>query len=105
MEFLDPKKQRAHLVRLFIGYFLIGTALILTTIILLYQAYGFGLKNGKVIQNGLIYVSSNPSPADIYVNGQKRSETTNVRLLMPAGQYTFELKRNGYRSWKRAINI
>lgn len=105
MEFLDPKKRRAHTIRLFIGYFLIATALILTTVILLYQAYGFGIKNGQVIQNGLIFVSSNPSAADIYVNGQKRSEQTNVRLLMPAGQYTFELKRDGYRPWKRAINV
>ncbi len=105
MEFLDPKKRRAHTIRLFIGYFLIATALILTTIILLYQAYGFGLKNGQVIQNGLIFVSSTPAAADIYVNGQKRSEQTNVRLLMPAGQYTFELKRDGYLPWKRAINI
>ncbi|HEX8762334.1 MAG TPA: PEGA domain-containing protein [Candidatus Saccharimonadales bacterium] len=105
MEFLDPKKQRAHIIRLFIGYFLIATALILTTIILLYQARGFGIKNGQVIQNGLIFVSSNPPAADIFVNGQKRSEQTNVRLLMPAGPYTFELKRDGYRTWKRAINV
>lgn len=105
MEFLDPKKQKQHLIRLAIGYILIGIALILTTIILLYHAYGFGLKNGEVIQNGLIFVSSSPNPADIYVNGQKHKERTNVRLLMPAGQYAFELKRDGYRPWKRAVNL
>jgi hypothetical protein len=105
MEFLDPKKQKAHLVRLIIGYVLISIALVLTTIILLYQAYGFGIRNGEVIQNGLIFVSSRPNPADIYVNGQKREETTNSRLLLPAGQYKFELQRDGYRNWKRAISI
>ena len=105
MEFLDPKKQRAHLIRLFIGYFLIGTALILTTIILLYQAYGFGLKNGEVIQNGLIFVSSTPGSADVIVNGKKRNETTNTRLLLPAGQYAFSLEREGYRPWKRSITL
>lgn len=105
MEYLDPKKHRAHIIRLFIGYILIGTALILTTIILLYQAYGFGLKNGEVIQNGLVFVSSSPGGAEIRVNGQKRSEQTNARLLMPAGQYSFELNREGYKPWKRAINL
>jgi hypothetical protein len=105
MEFLDPKNQRAHTIRLFIGYVLIATALVLTTIILLYQAYGFGLKNGQVIQNGLIFVSSTPGSADIYVNGKKRPETTNSRLLLPAGQYSFELQRAGYHSWKRAISL
>lgn len=88
-----------------VGYALVGTALILTTIILLYQAYGFGLKNGEVIQNGLVFMSTTPNPSDIYVNGKKRSEQTNTRLLMPAGQYTFELKRDGYRAWKRAISV
>jgi hypothetical protein len=105
MEYLDPKKHKAHLIRLAIGYVLIGVALILTTVILLYRAYGFGLKNGEVIQNGLIFVSSRPNPADMYVNGEKHDKTTNARVLMPAGQYTFELKRDGYRPWKRAINV
>jgi hypothetical protein len=105
MDFLDPKKHKAHLVRLFIGYFLVGTALILTTIILLYQARGFGLKDGEVIQNGLIFVSSRPRPADIYVNNERNEKTTNTRLLLPAGQYTFRLEREGYRTWKRAISI
>lgn len=105
MEFLDPRKQKQHLIRLFIGYVLVGAALILTTIILVYQAYGFGLKDGQVIQNGLIFVSSRPNPADIYVNGKKHDDTTNTRLLLPAGQYTFRLEREGYRTWKRAITI
>lgn len=105
MEYLDPKKHKAHLVRLTIGYILIGTALLLTAVILLYRAYGFGLKNGEVIQNGLVFISSRPAPADLHVNGKKLAETTNARLLLPAGQYAFELQRNGYRPWKRAINI
>lgn len=105
MEFLDPKKQKQHMTRLFIGYFLVGVALLLTTVILLYRAYGYGFKNGQVIQNGLIFISSSPSPADIYINGEKRQERTNVRLLLSSGQYTFELKREGYRPWKRAITL
>ena len=105
MDYLDPKKHKAHLVRLAIGYILIAVALVLTAIILLYHARGFGIKNGEVIQSGLIFISSRPEPADIYINGAKNDKTTNTRLLMQAGQYTFELKRDGYRSWKRAINV
>ena len=105
MDFLDPKKARAHNIRIIIGYILIGIALILTTIILLYQAYGFGVdRKGNVIQNGLVFVSSTPNPAEVYVNGQKR-DNTNTRLLLSSGQYTFELKRDGYRNWKRAVTV
>lgn len=106
MEFLDPKKQRAHSIRIMVGYVLIAIALILTTIILLYRAYGFGVdRNGHVIQNGLVFLSSTPNPADIYINGKQHKDDTNVRLLLSSGQYTVELKRDGYTDWKRAITV
>jgi hypothetical protein len=105
MDYLDPKKQKEHVVRLMIGYVLVATAILLLTTILLYRAYGFGLRNGEVIQNGLIFVSSRPTGAEVYINGKKHKETTNNRFLMTAGQYTFELRRSGYDSWKRAINV
>ena len=106
MDFLDPKKQRAHTIRIMVGYVLIAIALILTTTILIYQAYGFGVdRNGKVIQNGLVFVSSTPNPATIYVNGKKNDNQTNARLLLSSGQDTFSLQRDGYREWKRAVSV
>lgn len=103
MDFLDPQKQKEHRFRLTVGYILIGLALAMATTILMYKAYGFGLdKHGRVIQNGLLFLSSQPSGADIYIDG-KLADQTNTRLGVPAGQYTFEIKRDGYRTWKRAI--
>jgi hypothetical protein len=105
MDFLDPKKQKAHSRRLTLGYALIGLVLLLGTTILLYLAYGFGIdKNGRVIQNGLVFVSSQPAGADIYVNGMQKGQT-NTRVVLPAGSYTAEIKRTGYNNWKRAITV
>ena len=71
MDFLDPKKRARHTIIILTGYVLIGVAIIIATIVLLYQAYGFGLnRNGSVIQNGLLFFSSQPAPADIYINGK-----------------------------------
>lgn len=105
MEFLDPKKQRAHTIRMLVGYVLIAVAILLATTILIYMARGYGYKNGEIIQNGIVFVSSVPSPADMYINGQKSKDQTNTRLTIPAGQYVFELRREGYRKWQRAINV
>lgn len=105
MEFLDPKRQKAHKIRLYIGYVLIGLIILLTTTILLYWARGYGFKNGEVIQSGRVFLSSRPTGADIYINDQRWRNRTNTSLLMEAGQYTFELRRDGYRSWRRAINV
>lgn len=106
MDFLDPEKQKAHKRRLIAGYILIGMVLVLATIILLYQIFGYGIdRHGRVFQNGLVFISSLPDNAEVYVDGQRKESNTNTRLVLPAGQYVFELKSEGYRPWKRAITV
>jgi hypothetical protein len=106
MDYLDSGKELRHRVLLFVGYVLIAIAIVIAALILLYQAYGFGLgKDGTVIQNGLTFFSSQPSPAKIYVNGELKPVATNTRLALPAGIYQIKLTRNGYHDWHRGINL
>ncbi len=105
MDFLDPKQRRAHNIRLIVGYVLVAIALVLATTILIYQANGFGVKAGKVIQNGLVFVSSSPSPATIYLNDQKYKDATDTRMVLQSGTYTMRLTRDGYRDWQRALTV
>jgi PEGA domain len=106
MDYLDPKKELRHRIILLAGYLLIAIAIGLTTRLLLLQAYGFGLgKHGAVIQNGLTYFSSQPHPAQIYVNGQLQSSATDTRLFLPAGLYQVRLSRSGYHDWTRQIEL
>lgn len=105
MDFLDPQKEKAHKVRLLVGYVFLACTVVVATVILLYLAYGFGLKNGKVIQNGFVYLSSIPNPAKVYINGKLDNNQTNARLSLEAGQYTIQLQRDGYRDWKRAVSV
>lgn len=106
MDFLDPKKQKYHRVRLWIGYGLVSIAVILASLILVYLSAGFRItREGQVIQNGLVFVSSQPSDAAIFTNGEPSGRSTGARLSLPAGQYTFELKREGYRDWRRGITV
>jgi hypothetical protein len=104
MDFLDPVKKKRHARRLFIGYFCIGLAIILASLILMYQARGYDVdrKTGKIIQNGLIYVNAQPEAAKIYLNGKDQG-STDKRLTVPEGKYTLELKRDGYYDWKRTF--
>jgi hypothetical protein len=106
MDYLDPKKEARHRVLLFVGYILIGVAILIGTLVLLYQAYGFGIgKNGTVIQNGLVFVSSQPNPANIYLNNKLNKSQTNTRLTLPSGIYQVRLARDGYRDWQRTIEV
>jgi hypothetical protein len=105
MDYLDPAKQARNRVTLFIGYILVTVGIVIATIILLNQAYGFGLgKHGNLIQNGLVFFSSQPSPANLYING-KLKDTTNTRLYLPENIYKVSLSRSGYDDWQHTIEI
>ncbi len=106
MEFLDPAKQTRHRIILWVGYVLVAIGIVIATLVLLYQAYGFGLgKNGTVIQNGLVFLSSQPRPANIYMNGKLSTHQTNARIAIPSGIYHLRLQRDGYRAWQRIIEV
>lgn len=105
MDYLDPKKQFQHRIILLVGYVFVALAIVIATMILVYQAYGFGLgQNGNVIQNGLIFVSSQPVSAQISINGVNKAQTSS-RILLPAGEYQLKLSRAGYRDWNHVLDI
>ncbi len=106
MDFLDPKKKRAHRIQLFIGYGLMAIALGFSTWLVVNTTSGFWVDRdtGTIIQNGLVFVDAHPEPATITLNGQNKG-TTNARFTIPAGTYTLGLSRPGYRSWKHALTL
>jgi hypothetical protein len=106
MDFLDSRKAARENILLLIGYVLIAVAVVLITLLLWRMAEGFGIdKKGQVIQRGLTFFSSHPSPADIRVNGQLESVKTNTRLVLPEGIYNVTLSRTGYYDWQRKIEV
>ncbi|MGH7141935.1 MAG: PEGA domain-containing protein [Candidatus Saccharimonadales bacterium] len=105
IDFMDFKQRRRHGNMLILGYALIGLVVLALASIFVFIAYGFNYKDGKVVQSGMVYLSSQPNPAKIYVDGVLNSNTTNTRLLLQAGTYTFKLQRTGYRVWQRKIVI
>ena len=106
MDYLDPRKRRRHTILLFIGYGLISIAIVIATFVLLYQTDGFGIdKKGIVIQNGLVFVSSQPRPADVLINGKVQSSRTNTRLALPEAIYDLKIQRSGYQDWQRQITV
>jgi hypothetical protein len=106
MDYLDPKNELKRRITLLVGYVLVAVAIAFASLVLLYQAYGFGFgKNGSIIQNGLLFFSSQPNPANIYLNGSLHSSTTNTRFFLPSGIYEVKLTRSGYRDWNRRVTV
>lgn len=107
MDYLDPRKRRAHNIRLIVGYFLVAIVISLATYLLKKAAdgYGFNVKTGQIVQNALLFADSKPGNAEIYLNNIDKHTTTSARLILPAGKYTLTLKKEGYHDWSRQFTL
>ncbi len=107
MDFLDPRRKKAHRRRLFIGYMLMAVVVTLGTIIILYLAYGFDIdrKTGNLIQNGIVFVDSKPQGARVYLDGVQHRGRTDTRMVLPSGTYTIRIEGEGYRHWERTFSL
>ena len=106
MDFLDPSNKRSYNIRLFIGFFLSAATIVLGTIILALITSGFTIntKTGQVIQNGLLFIDSTPTAANIYIN-HKYVKNTNARLELRAGSYNISLYEPGYDTWTTDVDL
>lgn len=104
MDFLDPKKRKAHRRRLFIGYGLVGILIAMVSVLMLFLAYGysFNISSGKITQNGLLFVDASPTQANLFVNDEFKG-ATDKRLVLKEGQYDIELRRTGYETWRQSL--
>ncbi len=110
MDFLDPKKRKAHIRRLYIGYALVAVAIGLGALILLFASFGYGVdREGNVFQNGLVFLSSNPDSAQVKITNQDSSFSqelvTSDRLELKADTYNFQFLKQGYKPWQHSFVI
>jgi PEGA domain len=107
MDFLDPRERKLYTIRLMIGYILMTVLIFTATLILVFQAYGFGVdrKTGEVIQNGLLYIDSAPDKATIFLNGIEHNNLSNTRIALKEGTYQLTIRRDGYRDWTRSVDV
>jgi len=90
---------------------LLGTVLITVTVLLLgalLLIYSQGKRidrNGKISGSGILQVSTNPTDAKIYLNGQySTTSDTNIENLKK-GSYTVRIEKDHYSTWEKVIEI
>jgi hypothetical protein len=107
MDFLDPNKKRSTAIRLAVGHLLMVLLVVFGTYLLVVWAYGFGVdrKTGQVVRNGLVFFDTAPAKAEVLLNGIDQKYQTNTRQSLAEGDYSVELRKDGYRSWKHDFNL
>jgi hypothetical protein len=95
------------LLRKIIFYIFVAVYLIICPLIILRMlGVVYNSQTHQLVKTGIIYVSSNPPDASVYINNTKANETTPtiIRDLTP-NNYTLRLELKGYQTWQNTVPI
>lgn len=68
------------------------------------RGYRFDIKTFKFAPSGLLLVKSDPSGAQVFINGELEAATDSTISLSP-GTYDVSFKKEGYYAWNKRLQI
>ncbi|OGY25462.1 MAG: hypothetical protein A2Z24_01975 [Candidatus Woykebacteria bacterium RBG_16_44_10] len=82
------------------------TALLLTVGIVLYaRGYRPNIKEKTLDPTGIVSIKSQPSDAEVFINGEEKGTTDlDIPNLSP-GKYTIKITKEGFSSWGKEIEV
>lgn len=80
-------------------------ALIGSLILFYANGYHFNFKTFKIKKNGVVYLSSYPRGATVYLDGEIQSQKTPYSKDLLPGYYTVRVVKDGYQLWSANFKI
>ena len=84
----------------------------MSSVSMVLYALGWRLEWGswQITEPGIFYFKAWPKPAQIYINGRLEKKTdfffgSAMLENLPAGVYSVEIRKDGYYSWKKSLEI
>lgn len=104
---MTNNRRTKRLPRIILNQFLVGLlmATIAASVLFFAEGYRFNIKNFRVIKTGVLYLSSQPKSAAVYINGKKVKETTPYAKNLTAGTYSAAVEMAGYKTWSTSFRI
>ncbi len=84
--------------------FFVLFATVLAIVIIYARGYRFDLEKKSFKSNGIIAATSYPKAAKIFINNELKG-VTDTNLTLPPGNYLVEIKKDGFTSWSKKINL
>lgn len=84
--------------------FFVFFVVVLAVIIAYARGYRIDLEKRSLKSTGIIAATSYPKAAKIYINGELKG-VTDTNLTLPPENYQIEIKKEGYTSWSKKINL
>ena len=105
---MDPERtKRRQSIKIIVSEALMVLTVAVTVVILAFLVSGYWINsNFEVERQGLLQVSSMPTGADVYIDGDSSwLQRTNTSKVLTSGEHTVKLTKEGYDSWSKTITI
>lgn len=83
-----------------IVFFILGPVIILAA-----RGFRYDFGENRLIKTGTLVVKTDPKNAVVFLNGKKINDTPFVKRFLLPGEYELEIKKDGFRAWKKRIAI
>lgn len=91
---------------IFLVVFSILAVLTTAFVIITYSGYKIDLKYMRLLKTGSIYINTNPTKADIYIDGKKVNQKTPIIVNhITPGIHNIKLEKKGYKTWETDIDV
>lgn len=105
---MDHKKnKRRQSLKTIFAEALMTLSVIITVAVLVFLVSGYWINSDfEIERQGLLQISSIPTGANIYIDhNSPLLQHTNTSKVLPSGEHTITLSKEGYDSWSKTINI
>ena len=102
------KKKKLRSLKVIISEAIMVLAVIATVAVLAFIVSGYWINSDfKVERQGMLQISSVPTGANVNIDGEESSwlQRTNTSKVLPSGEHTVTLTKDGYDSWSKTINV
>lgn len=103
----EEKKKRQNL-KVIISEAIMVLAVVVTVVVLGFIVSGYWINSDfEVERQGMLQINSSPSGAYIDIDGETSSwlQRTNTSKVISSGEHTVTLKKDGYDTWSKTINV
>lgn len=104
---MDPQREKRHQAfRVILVDSLMTLAAISVVIILVLVVSGYWInENFEVSRSGMLQINSSPIGATVSIDDEQLSQRTSTSRVIPAGEHTVKIEKDGYSSWSKTVEI
>lgn len=104
---MTNNRRTKSLFKILLSQLAVALFITLLALSILFYAEGYRInfKNFKIQKTGVLYVSTFPKNATVYINGREKTEKSPFSENLLPGYYNVDVLKEGYAGWSENVKI